>query len=285
VASIGGQAVIDANWQLGFGFEAGRASSTQTRDGTYLSSMGAEIYQFNLSANYRSGRFGIGLVAAASNGDWNTTRHVNINGYSQTYTSFDGIQTNVPGGVGEQPVFSEKKTEFKGISGFAKSNGELDSFNPRLRFSYLGAFGGVQIMPFVDIDGYVFRTSTRTETGVGLANLTYPSVTEAGVTFTPGLELGVTTPLGAGAAVRSFLRAGVMLAPENSWKAETQFVAAPSGLPPISIVERFDSALAKVDAGLMFFNVDGLQVQLNYSGAFGQTTTQHEVRGALVYRY
>jgi hypothetical protein len=281
--SFGAQTAVNSNWQVGFGFDASSAGSTQEREGMWLSSLRGDVFQFNLSATYRNGGFGVGLVAAGSQGQWDTKRFVNINGYSQSYSSFDGIA--VVQGV-EQPAFSEKKTEFKGISGIALSGADVTAFNPRLRFSHLTEIGNLQIMPFVDVDGRVIYTQKRDETGVGLANLTYPSVTETAVSFTPGIELGLATTLASGVGVRGFVRGGVTLTPDNQWKAQTQFIAAPKGLPPIDIIERFDPALAKVDAGVMVFTPgNGLQVQLNYSGAFGDTTTQHEIRGGLSLKY
>jgi hypothetical protein len=281
--TFGAQTAVNTNWQLGFGFDATFAHSTQTRQGTWLSGLEGEVYQLNLSATYRSGGFGIGLVAGGSHGFWDAKRFVNINGYSQSYTGFDGIASI--GGV-DQPVFSEKKTEFEGINGFALSRPEVSAFNPRVRFSYLSEFGNMQIMPFLDIDGHIMGTWKRDETGVGLANLTYPSATETQITFTPGIEVGATVMTATGGGIRGFLRAGVVLTPDSAWTAPTQFIAAPQGLPPIEIIEPFDQAVAKVDAGLMLFSpADGIQVHLNYGGAFGESTTRHEVRGGFAYKF
>jgi hypothetical protein len=119
---------------------------------------------------------------------------------------------------------------------------------------------------------------------VGLANLTYPSVTETAFTFTPGLELGLITQLSDQTALRGFVRGGVTFAPENVWTAETQFSAAPEGVPAIRIMEEFDE-FAKVDAGVMLFNSDGQQLNLNYSGAFGENTTQHQLKGGITLRF
>lgn len=77
-----------------------------------------------------------------------------------------------------------------------------------------------------------------------------------------------------------------MLSPEDQWRAETQFVAAPNELPPIEMMERFDSVHGKVDVGLMIFNpAIGFQFQLNYSGVFSETTQQHGVKGGLAYKF
>ena len=89
----------------------------------------------------------------------------------------------------------------------------------------------------------------------------------------------------ASAALHGFVRGGVTFAPDNKWTAETQFIAAPEGLPPIKIIDKFDDVLAKVDAGLVLLNTDGHQLQVNYSGSFGETSTQHEVKGGITLRF
>jgi hypothetical protein len=50
----------------------------------------------------------------------------------------------------------------------------------------------------LDIDGHLLHTPERTETGVGLANLTYPEMTHAFVTFTPGLEVRLSSQMDSG---------------------------------------------------------------------------------------
>jgi hypothetical protein len=285
--TVGGQAAVDAFWSLGFGFEWSENVSKQTRDGGYLSDVAGDMYQLSLAANYRAaGNQGLGLafVTSASHGSWEAKRFVNVNGFSQNFTSFYGIQTNVPG-VGEQPAFSGNQVTFDGISGFARSKPQLLSLNQRIRLSYLERRGPLEFMPFVDVDGYLIHSKHRNETGVGLANLTYPAITNTTVTITPGVEIGVTKRLDETTAFRGFVRGGVTFAPSNTWTAETQFLAAPQGLPAIKIMEDFDPVVAKVDAGVMLVTKEGAQVQVNYNGAFGEATYQHEVRGGLTLRF
>jgi hypothetical protein len=235
-----------------------------------------------VSATYRNGGFGISLVAAGSSGNWDANRFVNVNGFSQNFTNFIGIATNAAGV--EQPVFADNEIVFDGISGTARSDPEVTSFNPRLRFSYLEAYGNADVMPFLDIDGYILHTEQREEDGVGLADLEYPDRTETTFTFTPGLELGGTGQLTDYTALRAFVRGGVMFATDDKWTAKTQFVAAPEGLPDIKIIDKFDDVLGKIDAGLMLFGPGG-ELRVNYSGAFGETTEQHGVSGEFAYRF
>jgi hypothetical protein len=273
--TLGGHAAIDANWQVGLGFESTVVDSTQTREGSSLSDLSADIYQFSLSANYVNGPFRIGMVAAASRGDWDSRRWVNINGYSQAYTSFDGIDPTA-----ELPIFSDKKIEFAGINGIAASGTDLTGFAQLLRLSYFLRMSSLELIPFLDVEGHVLHTSERTETGADLANLTYPSQTETTVTFTPGIELGLVGHLGAETLLRGYLRGGVVLAPDNEWAARTQFVAAPEGLPTIKIKERFDEAVFK-----LLLDANGLELKVNYSGAFSDSTTENEVRGVAAIRF
>ena len=36
---------------------------------------------------------------------------------------------------------------------------------------------------------------------------------------------------------------------------------------------------------MLFSASEGMQLQLNYGGAFGDTTTQHEVRGGFTHKF
>jgi hypothetical protein len=278
--TLGGQFAVDPNWQVGFGFEATDVDSVQTWQSTRLSDLSADIYHFSLSANYQSGPFTVALVTAGSHGEWNSRRWVNIDGYSQQYTTFEGIDLAT-----DTPIYANNTTVFEGVNGTAVSSTDVTGFSQLLRLSYLQNMGGLEVIPFFDVEGHVLRTSARTETGVGLANLTYRSQTETTITFTPGLELALVGNVGAQSLVRGFVRGGVEWAPDNEWAARTQFAAAPAGVPDIKIKERFDDATFKVDAGVMLIDASGFEVNVNYSGAFGEAATENEVRGGATFKY
>jgi hypothetical protein len=278
--TLGGQVALDMNWQLGFGFESTSVDSAQTRNGARLSDLSADIYQFSVSATYQDGPFKATLVSAGSRGNWDSRRWVNINGFAQQFSSFDGIDTAT-----DTPIFSNKATDFEAINGIAASDTELSGFSQLLRLSYLQTAGAFEVIPYFDVEGHVLHTSARTESGVGLANLTYRSQTETTVTFTPGIELGLTGKIAPQISMRGFVRTGVELAPDNIWTAQTQFVAAPAGLENAKIKESFDEATFKVDAGLMLLDANGLELNVNYSGAFGETSAENEVRGNVTVKY
>ncbi len=192
--TMGGQGVVKEHVALGFGLDLGQVNSTQTRDDEFLSSLSGELYQANLSAAYRNSGFGVTFVAAGAMGNYETVRHVQVDGFEQTYSSFDGVATNVAD-VGELPAFSDKTIEFEGINGFATADAQIYALNPRLRLSYSAGAGGFEAMGFIDLDGHLMYTPERTETGVGLANLTYPEMLQTAVTVTPGIELSVAGQL------------------------------------------------------------------------------------------
>lgn len=282
--AAGGDIAINDNFNVGFGVGLDPVTSAQQRNGLALSSMEGQIYQASVSGEYRNGGFGIGFVAAGSVGDVKTSRHVQVDGFEQTYSSFDGIATGVAG-VGELPAFSDKLIEFEGIDGYAVSDAQIYAFYPRLRLSYATpeTNNGAQAIGMLDIDGHLLHTPERTETGAGLANLTYPEMTHAFVTLTPGLELRLTSELDNGFVVSGFVRGGVQWSPmETQWVAETQFEAAPAGLPPIEIIEPFDDLRAKLDVGMMMTcPTSSLRMTVNYSGTYGATTMAHEIKGGL----
>jgi hypothetical protein len=270
---------------LGIGGGVTGTDSVQTRHGEYLSSFSGELYQANVSASYRNGNFGVTVVAAGAMGEWDTARHVQVDGFEQTYSSFDGITIDPV--LGELPAFSDKTIVFEGINGIATSTATLYALNPRLRLSHTATMGALEVLSYLDVDGHIMYTPERAETGVGLANLVYPEMTQSIVTLTPGVQVSVSRALDNGLVVRGFARGEVMVSPfAENWSALTQFAAAPAGLPPIEMIEPFDSTRLGIDLGLSVgCPASGLNLQVNYGGVFGQTTVEHAIKGGLHYRF
>ncbi|WP_187971188.1 hypothetical protein [Aquibium microcysteis] len=282
--AFGLQGVVNDHWAAGFALGTTETASSQIRHGETLSDLKGNIHSASLSADYRNGPFGMTFVAAGSYGAWRARRHVEVDGFQQTYTSFDGIAYDE--NDQEYPLFSEKTVEFEGIDGIARSNPDILSLNPRLRFSHVQAFGGFEMVSYLDLDGYFMYSRERDETGVGLANLTYPSLWQSAFVVTPRLEVNRTVALASGATLSGFVRGGVALSPQDSWSARTQFIAAPDGLDPIEIVEPFDQARFEIEAGLdLYCSQSGGRMQVNYDGSFGTTTSQHALKAMLAYRF
>jgi len=282
---VGGKTQVNPNFDVGFGLGLSEVSSAVNRDGTALSSMNGNLYQASVSAAYQNNGFGLSFAAAGTLGTVETSRHVQVNGFEQTYSSFDGIATGVAG-TGELPAFSDKTITFDGVNGYATSDAQIQSFDPRLRVSYGSAAtdNGVQVTGMLDVDGHLMHTPAHTETGVGIASLTYPDMVQTAVTITPGLEVRASTKMDNGFVVSGFARGQLEWSPfTNEWVADTQFAAAPSGLPPIEIVEPFDNLRAKLNVGVMLACPgSGAQLTMNYAGTFGLSATmEHEVKGGL----
>jgi hypothetical protein len=282
--TMGGRAAVNDSLSLGMGIDVGQAFSVINRKGEELSRLGGELYQGNVSASYRNGGFGATLVAAGSFGSLESSRHVQVDGFEQSYSSFDGIADDEV--AGELPAFSDKTITFEGINGYALSEAQIYAITPRLRLSYSGEVDKLAVTSFVDLDAHMMYTPERVETGVGLANLIYPEMTQTALAVTPGLEVAYADRLENGLVVRGFARGGVTYFPtDEAWTAETQFVAAPDGLPPIEIVQPFDTVRGNVDLGLSFAcPTAGVEAQFNYGGSFGQSTVEHQIKAGLHYR-
>ncbi len=279
--AFGGQAVVYDKVTFGAAGGYGQINTKQTLDGEELGSANGDIYQASVSAAYQDGGFGVSVAAAGTAGAWESRRYVNIGGYSQAYSSFDGIALGVAD-VGELPVFTDKTIEFEAIRGWAEADREIYAFNPRVRLSYAtDPAEGVKAIGLLDIEGHVLYTPEATETGVGLANLVYPEMTQTAVTLTPGFELRLSHEFDNGYQVTGYVRGGVQWSPwKDEWVAETQFAAAPEGLPAIEMIEPFDDLRGKLDVGMMFeCPTSGMQLTVNYAGVYGATTTQHAVKG------
>ncbi|MGN6489802.1 MAG: hypothetical protein ACTHLT_18540, partial [Devosia sp.] len=277
---LGGQAALTDSFTLGISGGYTNVTSTSTRDGEDLSTIDGPLYQAGIYGDYKNGGFGVGFAAAGSTGAFHTSRHVQVDGFEQTYTSFDGIATDVDG-VGELPVFSEKTIEFEGINGYATSDAQIYTLNPRLRLSYATdkVDNATQFIGTLDVDGHALYTPERTETGVGLANLTYPEMLQTAVTLTPSVEVRLSSLMDNGYEVTGFVRAGAQWSPwKSEWVAEAQFVAAPDSVPPIEIIEAFDDVRGKLDVGFMVTcATSGLKMNVNYSGTYGATTMEHQL--------
>ena len=280
---FGAQGAVDDRWAAGVAVGTSETASSQLRHRETLSDLKGNIHSASLSADYRDGPFGMTFVAAGSYGSWRARRRVEIGGFEQTYTGFDGIAHD---GDEEFPLFSEKTVEFEGIDGIAKSSPELFSFNPRARFRHFQSFDDFEVVSYLDLDGYFMYSRERNETGVGLADLTYPALWQSAFVVTPRLEVNRNVALASGATLSGYVRGGVALSPQKDWTAKTQFIAAPDGLDPIRIIEPFDQARFELEAGLkLACSESGGKMQVNYGGAFGADSSQHSIKAVFAYRF
>ncbi|MCC7252155.1 autotransporter outer membrane beta-barrel domain-containing protein, partial [Hyphomicrobium sp.] len=285
--TVGLHAPVSDAFGIGLGFETGNGSSDKAYNGLHISNTDTEVNQANVTMTYRSGPFGMSLSVGGTRNDFTTRRVVKIDGFEQTYSEYEGIQDTQDQDfiIDEHAIFTDKTIAFDGINGIAVGGSELWAINPRLHLSY--AFGKpiFQMTPYVDIDAYFARIDRYEETGVGLANLAFPKVTERLVTVTPGLELSTEMQFSESGFARSFVRAGVALNRSDEWETKTQFRASPNGLSDIRITEPFDAAVAKIDAGIQLMDISGAEVGVTYSGAFSETTTQHDATGSVRFRF
>ena len=159
------------------------------------------------------------------------------------------------------------------------------SINPRIHLSYQFDTGPVQVTPFIDFDAYYAWIDSYSKSGAGLANLTFSGVSQHLYAVTPGLELAIRETFDETTRMRAFLRGAVQLSKHGEWETETQFIAAPKGLPGIKITEPFDGAVAKLNAGIQLFNEFGGQFRVEYSGAFSESTEQHQASGNLSFQF
>jgi uncharacterized protein with beta-barrel porin domain len=252
-----------------------------------LSDTETDVKQASLTATYSNGPFGMSVSVGGTKNEFVTRRVVKIDGFEQVYTEYEGIQDTqaqnfVPD---EHAIFTQKTIAFEGIDGVAVGSSELWAINPRLHLSYALGAPAFQMKPYVDVDAYFARIDSYSESGSGLADLMFPKVQQSLVTVTPGLELSTQTQFSDSGFARAFVRAGVSLNRSDEWEAKTQFMAAPTGLAAISITEPFDAAVAKIDAGLQLMDISGAEVNLKYSGAFSETTTQHDASGGIRIRF
>ncbi|MFP4002645.1 MAG: hypothetical protein ACLFV8_02625 [Alphaproteobacteria bacterium] len=277
-ASFGLRVPAGENWVVGLGLEKGSADSELTRAQEFHSRFEKDWILTHAAVGYQTYEgFSIGLTVAGGVGDFETVRRVEVPGFTEVFTTYDGI-------VDKQPVFTERSRTFEGISGLAKGDSGMWSINSRLRMSYQWG-DRFQVRPMLDVDGFYSRIGGYTETGVGLANLTYPETSDALVSFVPAAEFAFNGHVNERLKLRAYVRPGGMFSLGDRWAIETRFNAAPGGVDPIVIQQSIDDPLFRINAGLQALSTYGVSFSMEYGGVWGDLTEQHDLTGRLTIRY
>jgi hypothetical protein len=277
---IGIRSTVRENWVLGVGIEKGTGKSEFDREGELLSRFEKDWVLTHAHVGWEEGPtgFSVGLTVAGGFGDFETRRRVNVPGFTEFFTTYDGI------GADKQPIFTPRSRTFEGIVGTAEGESDMWSINTRLRLAYLWG-EKFQVRPMLDIDGFHSSIGAYTEDGVGLANLTYPEWSDTLFTFAPAVEFALNGHAGEKAKLRAYVRPSGLFSMGEEWVIGTQFLAAPDGLDPILIREAIDDPMFRIHGGLQVIGSRGIGLTLDYGGSFGALTESHEFSGRFVVRY
>jgi hypothetical protein len=271
----GGLAQIDPKWQIGFGLDRYIAESRASRPDTPDISSDAEMFQAAALANYNDGRFNASFVLGFGTGSAESQRLVTIDGYNQIFDTFEGIGD-------EALVFGQDSIFHEGIDGVARSTARVRAFNSRAEFGYRHDFQqGSWVRPYITFDYQAVQMRNHSDSGVGLANLTYPTVTNLVFTATPSLEIGHEVALASNLNLKVVGRAGAAMTSHEYWKAKARFSSGPSNAPSFELTEPVDEVMGKVQLGMQLSNNNGFGVEASYGGLFGKSSEEHSFRAAV----
>ncbi|MCF3933415.1 autotransporter outer membrane beta-barrel domain-containing protein [Acuticoccus sp. M5D2P5] len=140
------------------------------------------------------------------------------------------------------------------------------------------------LRPAIDLDVINVNQEAYEERGAGALNLAVEGGSDTFVVFTPSLELGGRVNLTPSLPARVFANAGVSVFSEDTFTVNARF----AGLPTMDTFETTTSigdALARVGVGIDLAPAEGLEVKLQYDGAFSDKVQSHGGSLRLGYRF
>ncbi len=235
--AAGAQVALDPAWRLGF---AAGYQSSSIETVTNATSDG-ELAQGGVALKYNPGSLLLAAVATAGHGWYETQRPMAFGGFAAT----------------------------------PRSNSDLDLFSIGGRAAYV--FGSPQLYfkPVLDVAATRLDLGGFSEFGGGAANLVVEGSGQTVLSALPVLEAGTEYWLGNGTLLRPYLRGGVAWYGNGDLALTANFLAAPAGVAPFTIVTKTDDVMGIVGAGIDVINSGDAVLHLTYDGQFGETTQIH----------
>ncbi|MDQ6437577.1 autotransporter outer membrane beta-barrel domain-containing protein [Mesorhizobium sp. LHD-90] len=162
-----------------------------------------------------------------------------------------------------------------GAAGAAESS--PDVYGGALRFRVARTFANTDyyIKPYLDLDAVYTRMSGYTESGAGVAGLRVEGSDQFAFVASPMIEIGGSVALGADYMLRPYAYAGASLSTADEWTADARLSGAPAGVGMFEASLPMDDVLFKVGAGLHLSKVGGMDIELQYAGAFSDETSSN----------
>lgn len=170
------------------------------------------------------------------------------------------------------------------VMDFGGFQDEVSGYSPsaflggRLHASYTHDMGGVYIKPLAELNVMQIETAAYTETG-GPSALSIEGSSQTIASLDPALELGAELPLGDGAVMRPYLRAGLSRVFGADQETVASFVEGDG--TTFTIASEGDQLLGKISAGADVLGLGDMTLRLHYDGSFSETSTQHGVGAKL----
>ena len=238
--SFGTQKAIDTDWRLGVGFGYTQSEGENSEGAT--SSRGQVQAGAILKYDHEATVLAASLTAGLSGTE--TVRTMDFGGFQDE------------------------------VSGYSPSA----FLQGRLHASYTHDMGGVYIKPLAELNVMQIETAAYTETG-GPSALSIEGSSQTIASLDPALELGGELPLGEGAVMRPYLRAGLSRVFGSDQETVASFVEGDG--TTFTTASEGDQLLGKISAGADVLGLGDMTLRLYYDGSFSETSTQHGVGAKL----
>jgi hypothetical protein len=164
-----------------------------------------------------------------------------------------------------------------GIAGFPDAESSPDVYGGALRFRVARTFAGADyyVKPYLDLDAVYARMSGYTESGGGVAGLQVDESDQFAFVASPMIEIGGAVALGADYMLRPYAYVGASFSTADDWTADARLAGAPAGVGMFEASLPIDQTMFKVGAGLHLSKVGGMDIELQYAGAFSQDTSSN----------
>ncbi|RST86918.1 autotransporter domain-containing protein [Aquibium carbonis] len=227
-------AVPDTAWRLGgsVGFQASE------QDGNNGSSSEGSSFTVGAVAKYAPGPYLFAASVAASRGNYDTLRPIDIGNFTDLLSGETDVTT---------------------VSG-------------RLRAAYTMEQGAFYLRPMVDASATYVRTGAFTETG-GVASLSVGAVENTVLALMPAIEIGGQVSVGEDMLLRPYLRGGASVYSGNEYSLTGSFTADGNAAAPFTVTSSSEDVLWTVSTGVDLLRGDVGTLQIFYEGAFGEHTT------------
>jgi hypothetical protein len=164
-----------------------------------------------------------------------------------------------------------------GIPGYQEtldSSPDIYGFNARFRAARTFAYDNFYVKPYVDLDAGYTRMSSYKESGSNPLALAVESSDQFTLGVSPMVEFGGRAELDNGAVLRPFMYAGVSFLSQDDWTAGARLRGA-QGAGTFDTSVPIDDVVGRVGAGLEITKTGGVELRLQYDGAFSKHVRSH----------
>ncbi len=181
----------------------------------------------------------------------------------------------VAAGAGYTWGDSSRHVSLGSLSAIAEAEPKSALFFARARTSYEFTFDEHFYMrPMVDLDIIGVHQGGYTESGAGALNLVVGDNSQLLLGVTPGFELGARVNPTPELPVRLFAGAGLTFLSDDDWESSVRF-AGVSSMESFGTYMPINDTVARVTAGIDLQHFKGIEMKLQYDGAFADDYQSH----------